>query len=346
MACCKTSTSVNDLQRRLLDWYDGAKRDLPWRVSRDPYPVLVSELMLQQTTVAAVGPYFTRWMERFPDVLALARAEEGEVLAKWQGLGYYIRARNLHAAARHVVREGWPTGKDAWRRLPGIGDYTSGALASIVDGQAVPAVDGNVVRVYARLCGDGTTGARLLASARDWAAQAVEPRRPGDWNQALMELGATVCRPRSPLCGRCPLAELCTAFREGTQANLPGKNPRPETVRVPLSWRVTLVGGALAMRQAGKGEWWQGLWLSPYSRDAFDEGLVLGTVRCAVTKHRITAGVRLVRAETLPPGFTKVPLARLEETPRPTPERKAWAIVEPYLFPNRSSGPITSESSE
>jgi A/G-specific adenine glycosylase len=204
---------------RLLAWYDRHRRDLPWRRDRDPYRVWLSEVMLQQTRVEVAAPYFERFTARFPDAAALAAAELDEVLALWSGLGYYRRARQLHAAARRVAarqaagEEGFPRTVEGLRALPGIGDYTAAAVASIAFGVPVPVVDGNVERVAARLLAldADPKAAPNRARVREVAARLVDPGRPGDSNQALMELGATVCTPRRPRCLLCPLREPAAA---------------------------------------------------------------------------------------------------------------------------------------
>src|SRR5688572_31827881 len=200
-----SDAAIRRTRRALLGFYDAHRRALPWREDPRPYRVWISEVMLQQTRVDAVVPYYRAWMERFPDVRALAAAPLDDVLKSWEGLGYYARARNLHRAAL-VVRDRMggelPARASALRELPGFGEYTAGAVASIAFGEAVPAVDGNVRRVLARLYDEPEPTARWL---RERAAALVDPARPGDFNQALMELGATVCRPRSPDCARCPL---------------------------------------------------------------------------------------------------------------------------------------------
>jgi len=208
--------TVQRLHRKLLAHYDGGRRDLPWRVDRSPYRVWVSEIMLQQTRVDTVVPYYEAWMERYPDIQALAEADEEEVLKSWEGLGYYSRARNLHRAAR-LVRESHagevPDSREKLRELPGIGEYTAGAVASLAFGEVVPAVDGNVRRVLARLF---DLEAPTTAELRDLASALVHPERPGEWNEALMEFGATVCTPRSPDCESCPLASECRALAART----------------------------------------------------------------------------------------------------------------------------------
>jgi A/G-specific adenine glycosylase len=217
----------DEVRHALLAFFDERRRDLPWRRDPDPYRVWVSEIMLQQTRVEAVIPYYERWLARFPDVHTLAAAELDDVLHAWQGLGYYSRARNLHRAAR-VVRDGMdgqlPRTTATLRTLPGIGAYTAGAIASIAFRAAEPAVDGNVRRVLARLLDEANPSpARLQAVA----AALVPADRPGDFNQAFMELGATVCSPRSPSCGLCPLRAHCLAWARGTQEVRPARQPAP-----------------------------------------------------------------------------------------------------------------------
>jgi A/G-specific adenine glycosylase len=195
-------------REKLLAWYDAHARDLPWRTSRDPYRVWVSEIMLQQTRVAAVIGHYHEFLRRFPTVEKLASARESSVLAAWSGLGYYRRARMLHAAAKAVVREHggkFPRKAAGWRALPGVGRYTAAAVASIAFGEAVAVVDGNVERVLQRLSG------KTLSNQQLWerAETLLERKRPGDFNQAMMELGATVCTPRAPACPACPMIELC-----------------------------------------------------------------------------------------------------------------------------------------
>ncbi|MBW3569903.1 MAG: A/G-specific adenine glycosylase [Gemmatimonadetes bacterium] len=233
------------LRSRLLAWYDDARRDLPWRTPRgqapDPYRVWLSEVMLQQTRVETVRPYYARWLERFPTVDALAAAPLDDVLKAWEGLGYYSRARNFHRAVQEVAsRHGGrvPGEPDAFRALPGVGRYTAGAVMSIAFGREEPVVDGNVRRVFARWTDDPAPAEDAL-----WpmAAALVPGERPGDVNQAVMELGATVCTPRSPRCGECPVRGLCAAYAAGTQNERPApKKARPlphEDTAVPVIHR-------------------------------------------------------------------------------------------------------------
>ncbi len=252
------------LRSVLLEHYDRTRRELPWRGEADPYRIWVSEVMLQQTRVETVIPYYRTWLERFPDVHALAAADTDSVLLAWQGLGYYRRARNLHAGARLVCeRFGGEVPRTAseLRALPGVGEYTAGALASIAFNEPVPAVDGNVKRVFSRLLDEPAPGAAMLG---ELARRLVDPDRPGDWNQALMDLGATLCTPRRPECGLCPFSRWCGAHAVGTEEDRPAPKPR---AAVPESTRITAVvvdseGNALVERQPDHGLL-GGLWAFP-----------------------------------------------------------------------------------
>jgi len=201
------------LRRELLSWYDQNRRDLPWRKSPDPYRVWISEIMLQQTRVAAVLPKYESFLRRFPSVQKLAAARQASVLAQWSGLGYYRRARNLHAAAKIVAREGkFPTTSQGWRALPGIGRYSAAAIASIAFNEPVAVVDGNVERVLQRILQRPCTQSQAWQAAEDL----LDTERPGDFNQAMMELGATICIPGRPLCHQCPIRAFCRTRGRGT----------------------------------------------------------------------------------------------------------------------------------
>jgi A/G-specific adenine glycosylase len=205
---------LHEFRSQLLAWYDGSARDLPWRQNRDPYRVWISEIMLQQTRVAAVIVHYHEFLRRFPTVEKLARARESSVLAAWSGLGYYRRARLLHAAAKVVAYKlggKFPSTSAGWRDLPGIGRYTAAAIASIAFGELAAAVDGNVERVLERIAGDGFSNHQIWKMA----GQLLDRDRPGDFNQAMMELGATVCRPQAPACLSCPVVDLCSTRGEG-----------------------------------------------------------------------------------------------------------------------------------
>jgi len=256
------------LRERLLDWYRAHRRDLPWRRTRDPYAIWISEAMLQQTRVETVIPYYERFLARFPDVESLARAEPDAVLGLWAGLGYYSRARNLQRAARTLVEQHagrLPDSAEALRELPGIGRYTAGAVASIAFDRPEPVVDGNVARVLARLLGIREDVRRPAAQARLWRAAGELARgpSPGDLNQALMELGATLCTPRAPRCTGCPVASGCAAFASGEPEALPVRGPRaaPRDVEAVAALLVRR-GRALAVRRPPRGLL-GGLWELP-----------------------------------------------------------------------------------
>jgi A/G-specific adenine glycosylase len=230
--------AVRKFQRKLLAWYDTHARDLPWRQSADPYRIWVSEIMLQQTRVAAVLDYYARFLTLFPSVTALAQAEERDVLAAWSGLGYYRRAKLMHKAAKVVImdhRGAIPRTAEELRKLPGIGEYTSSAIASIAFGEPVAVVDGNVERVLLRVFPDDEkplTAASQIKWLRNRAADVLDTQRPGDFNQAMMELGATVCLPQRPLCLHCPVQQFCTTRGEHQAA--PPKKMRNRSIAYAL----------------------------------------------------------------------------------------------------------------
>ncbi|WP_309891248.1 A/G-specific adenine glycosylase [Archangium sp.] len=256
------------LRGQLLEWYDRQKRDLPWRRTRDPYAIWLSEVMLQQTQVATVIPYWERFLQRFPTVEALAAAPLPDVLAGWRGLGYYSRARNLHRAAQEVVaRFGGklPSTAAELLSLPGFGRYTAGAVASIAFGEPAPLVDGNVARVLSRLFEvEGAPGDRVR-EARLWAlaTELVRGERPGDFNQALMEHGATVCRPENPLCLLCPVREGCLAYLHGRVDELPPARVRAAPKRMTLAVAVWAHEGRLLLARRAEKGLFGGLWELP-----------------------------------------------------------------------------------
>lgn len=299
------------LRRALLTWYRREKRDMPWRRDPSPYRVWVSEIMLQQTTVAAVTPKYEAFMKRFPDVRALAAASEDEVLAMWAGLGYYSRARNLRKAALEVVekRSGvFPSDRDAVLDLPGVGRYTAGAILSIAFGKPEPLVDGNVIRVFSRLFAKKGRLKDPAFAASMWplAADLVPKEAPGDWNQALMELGATVCTPESPSCGACPVASFCAANARGLQDRLPVPEPRREPT--PVRWTCLWIergGEVLLWRRGDDDRLLKGLWGLPEARrlDA-KVGRRLATAAHSITHHALTVELRegvLSAGAPLPP---------------------------------------------
>ncbi len=256
------SSALRTLRERLLVWYDGHARDLPWRASRDPYRVWVSEVMLQQTRVAAVVPHYHEFLRRFPTVKKLAAAREPSVLAAWSGLGYYCRARMLHAAARVVARERggkFPETSEQWRKLPGIGRYTAAAIASIAFGEAVAVVDGNLERVLQRITGKALAGEPLWQTAQLF----LDRERPGDFNQAMMELGATVCTPRAPACLTCPAVELCATRGELASIAKTARQKKRE-IHYALDSRN---GAVLLVRRALEAQLMAGMWELPEIAD-------------------------------------------------------------------------------
>lgn len=242
-----TTDQLGTLRTQLLGWFNTYKRDLPWRVNRDPYRIWISEIMLQQTRVAAVIPYFEKFCAHFPDVRALAEAKETEVLRLWSGLGYYSRARNLQAAAKQIVADHggvFPETPAAIRALRGIGQYTTNAILSIAFDQKHAVLDGNVARVVARLeavRGDLRESARWQA-LQNSADRLLAHEAPGAWNQAMMELGATICTPRNPQCLLCPVAAFCRARQLGIQHEIPDKRRKRATVEVVLAAAVLTDG--------------------------------------------------------------------------------------------------------
>lgn len=208
----------------LLDWYTGAQRTLPWRINQDPYRVWLSEIMLQQTRVDQAIPYYERFLAQFPTVQALAEADLQEVLKAWEGLGYYSRARNLHQAARTIQAQGWPQDYQGWRSLSGVGEYTARAVGSIVLGLPLGAVDGNVRRVYSRLLAIETFRPPAVQALAD---SLVDPIQPGAFNQALMDLGSSICTPQNPRCLLCPVRDFCEGYAQGRVEELPVKVQKP-----------------------------------------------------------------------------------------------------------------------
>jgi A/G-specific adenine glycosylase len=318
------------LHRALLAWYDRNKRDLAWRRSRDPYRVWLSEVMLQQTAVKTVAPYFDSFLARFPTLADLACAKEEDVLAAWSGLGYYHRARNLHRGARHVVERHdgrFPKTLDKALAVPGVGLYTASAVLSIAYALPLPVVDGNVRRVLARVFALRGPSWRKDAPFYNLAEQQLERDRPGDWNQSLMELGATVCMPRAPSCGACPLRSSCRALALGLVEVLPEGRARRASVEVTVAAALIEKQGKVLLVRRGEGRLLGRMWEVPQTslesrgrpdlarelRDRHGLDVAPGplTVRA---RHAIT--FRRIRLE----GYR----SRLLGLPPRDPERYAW----------------------
>ncbi len=254
----------------LLPWYTVNKRDLPWRQSREPYAVWVSEIMLQQTRVEAVIPYYRRFMQALPDVRALADAPEEQLLKLWEGLGYYSRVRNMQAAAGQIVEKGgFPQTAEELKKLKGFGDYTAGAVASIAFAQRAAAVDGNVLRVWTRMERVGES--IKIPSVKRACTRAVleampEEADPGQYNQALMELGATVCTPRSPDCAHCPVQAHCGAFAADEAEDYPVKDPKPVKAVEEFDVYLIVKDGCALVRKRPKSGLLAGLWEFPHGK--------------------------------------------------------------------------------
>jgi len=317
-------SSLPEFHRALAKWFGENGRDLPWRRTRDPYAILVSEFMLQQTQVVTVMPYYERWLERFPDFTALATAAEADVLHAWQGLGYYARARNLHRAAKYVVQHHGgrlPDDPEAISQLPGVGRYTVGAIASFAFDQPVATVDANIGRVLARLADFREPVDTPAGLAALWqVAASMLPAKGGRLhNSALMELGALLCTPRQPQCLICPVRSHCATK---SPESLPVKKPRPKTVAIDENsgW-IVKNGRVLLEKQTGSR--WKGLWKLPRLETA-PEGEVLHEAEYPFTHHRVRLRVFAVSA---PKGTGEeqewFPLAEVEAVPMPSPHRRA-----------------------
>jgi A/G-specific adenine glycosylase len=252
--------------KRLLSWYQMHRRKLPWRETRDPYAIFVSELMLQQTQVKTVIPYYERWMKRFPNAKKLAEASEEEVLKLWEGLGYYRRARFLHQAAKLIFQKyngKFPKNPEDISNLPGVGRYTLGAVGSIAFDLKLPIVDGNVVRVLSRWFGIRTPFPKSRDQIWSLAEEVLPDRETGDFNQALMELGATVCLTAKPDCSHCPIKKGCWAFAKGCQMDLPNLPQRPKTIHQSEFAGFVVQKGKVLLSQRQKGGRMEGLWQFP-----------------------------------------------------------------------------------
>jgi len=261
-------SKIGRIQSNLLDWFSVNQRPLPWRVHYEPYQVWISEMMLQQTQVKTVLPYFDRWMKAFPDIKSLAAASEEEVLKLWEGLGYYSRARNLHKAAMQIMEKHggeFPSNFDEILELPGIGKYTASAIASIAFNQDYPVVDGNVIRVISRLMNYGEDTKQPLAEAQisSWADKLFPKGKGRMFNQAMMEFGALQCRPGAPECSKCPLSSDCTAYQKGTVEMLPNRGPKKELENIDVAIAVIRKGDEVFIQKRPSVGLMGGLWEFP-----------------------------------------------------------------------------------
>jgi len=371
-------------RRRLLRWYDRHARALPWRTSRDPYRIWLSEVMLQQTTVAMATPYFEHFVAAFPTVHALAAADEQRVLRMWEGLGYYRRARGLHAAAKQVVAEHggeFPRDVASLMRLPGVGRYTAGAVASFAFDVRAAIVEVNTLRVITRLTAFPNDPAAAAGQRFIWqTAEDMLPRQgAGRFNYALMELGALVCKPAEPPCEKCPVTAHCAAFQLGLQNELPRLAVKPKPTAAREAAVVIRRNGHVLLRQRTKGERWEGLWDFPrfelenegplFVRDeliakvreqtgvAIAPGGILKTIKHGVTRFRITldcyearlVGGRIRSTAAKPVRWT--PLTELTALPLSVTGRKIVAFacdkvhLPKHLLPNRTTTPAKRDQS-
>lgn len=329
-------SEILDFRQRLHTWFARHRRDLPWRRTRDPYAIWISEIMLQQTRVAAVIPYYERFLSRFPDFQALAEASESDLLAHWAGLGYYYRARNLQKAARQMEKTGhFPHSHEEILSLPGIGDYTAAAIASISFNLPHAVLDGNVYRVLSRVFNESTNIAASTARKHfgKLADALLDPEQPGDWNQAMMELGATVCLPQKPQCLLCPVATHCRARANGTQEELPVKTKpqKNKTVTRTLFW-VEQDGKILLWQRAPESRLMPGFWELPESAQlpSATAHRKLGSFRHGITVHNYTFEVRGAHAPENLGDCKWIPLADFPALPVSTIAKKAQRVVHKF----------------
>lgn len=341
-----------DFASRVVAWQRAhGRHDLPWQGGTDPYPVWISEIMLQQTRVDSVIPYYTRFLARFPDLAALAAADEDEVLALWSGLGYYSRARNLHATARRILAEHggrFPIDPEVLTTLPGIGRSTAAAIAALAFGQRRAILDGNVKRVLARVFGiEGWPGERAVENELWRLAETLLPDRDlRAYTQGLMDLGATLCTRAAPRCEACPLGEACLAHRQGRQRQLPAPRPRKSVPERSVAMLVLLHAGTVLLEKRPPTGVWGGLWSLPECAEAEDPGAVAQRLGCRVadaaalpivshafTHFRLRIQPWRLRAQPLPgaaePGRVWLDLNDIEGAALPAPVRRilldAWA---------------------
>ena len=325
--------SPGPFRQLVLNWFRTNQRDLPWRRTRDPYRIWISEIMLQQTRVAAVIPYYERFLNRFPDVQALAIANEQELLAAWAGLGYYSRARNIQKAAKQILELGeFPRDYPTLRSLAGVGDYTAAAIASIAFDLPHAVLDGNVIRVLSRFTAEsGNVDSTVVRTRlRAVADSLLDPQQPGEFNQGLMELGATVCLPREPQCSQCPLATDCAAVRTGRQRELPVKSTRPNPVDVEIQLLlIEKAGMVLAWQRPTDSRRLAGFWELPepsqLPRARLDARI--GGFRHTIVNTNYSYDVFRAFLMRAPTKFQWLSRDKLHEFPLSTAAKKALACV-------------------
>ena len=323
---------AQEMAQALVDWFSTQGRDYPWRRTTDPWPILVSEIMLQQTTIPTVLGRYERWMQQFPTPAALAAATEEEALRSWEGLGYYRRVRALQAAAKSIVEHhggNFPTTEAGIRALPGIGDYTVGAVLSFAFNQPAPLVDANVSRVFARLFNDSTPVDSPAGRKQHWklAAEMVHPTNPRAYNSAIMELGQTICTGGKPDCLLCPLRPWCRA--ENPEA-LPVKLPKKEITAVEHHDIFQLTEAGLLMEKQSGGKRHEGMYRLPRRSAEHCATLPhLADQKYSITRYKVTRHLfRAAENEPTQPGEEFIPLFRLDDTPMASPDRK---IIRQFL---------------
>ncbi|MBX7158134.1 MAG: A/G-specific adenine glycosylase [Verrucomicrobiae bacterium] len=321
-----SSREMAQFRKKILTWYKANQRDLPWRRTRDPYAIAVSEIMLQQTQVATVIPYFNRWLKQFPTWQTLARASEEKVLKMWEGLGYYQRARNLHAAAKHVVKQyggQLPADWEAIYQLPGMGRYTAGAIASIAFSLKKPVLDGNVIRVLSRLMDlqEPVNERCVQDKLWQWVEELVPWKEPGIFNQALMELGAMLCTKRSPACGLCPLRFLC---RAKNPKNLPYKSQKTFFTSRVENVAISFNKEFIWMKKQESTQRWKGLWCFPEIQK-IPAARPWRELLYSITRYRVT--LRAYFSSVFLPNCKEISWAQLQNLPMPSPHRKLADIL-------------------
>lgn len=339
----KHKVNSHVFQEALLAHYARHGRDLPWRQTNDPYAIWLSEIMLQQTTVATVKPYFLRFMAAFPTVFALAKAPLHDVLHLWQGLGYYSRARNLHACAQKVVADyngQFPQTAAALRTLPGVGPYTAAAVASIAFGEAATVVDGNVLRVISRLYRVQTELPQAKRELEQLAEKLTSPTHPGDYAGAIMDLGATICRPRNPQCGICPVAAFCAAVKAGDAASYPRKARKKASLeKHGVAYVIYDAEGRIYLQRRPEKGLLGGLWEAPHtgwentplpsrirSLIAQEKGTKCPPIRHVFTHFALTLDVQRIQLESQHPNW--IGPTELAATPLSTLMRKVLQSAE------------------
>jgi len=327
------SLPIPAIRRLLLAWYRENQRDLPWRRTRDPYRIWISEIMLQQTRVAAAIAYYQRFLDRFPGIQELAAAPEQDLLTAWAGLGYYARARNLQKAAKKIAELGaFPRDYESIRALPGVGDYTAAAIASIAFGLPHAALDGNAIRVLSRLTAErGNVASSVVGKRlRAVADRLIDPTQPGQFNQAWMELGAIVCLPREPRCSICPLKSQCAAHRLGCQRELPVKGVRASPMEIEKQILVIRRAASILLWQrATESRRLAGFWELPEPAQLPQAkiGARIAVFRHTIVNTNYSFHVHHASARSIPKRFFWLPVQRLHEFPLSTAAKKALACL-------------------